>query len=148
MNQFFTSGGSKYWSFSFSISPEYSLEELMLKLKLRYFGHLMRRTDSLEKALMLGRIEGRSSRGCHPTISSSVVSFSSRLQSFPASGSFQMSQLCNRWPKYWSFSFSINSSVFFIVQLSHPYMTTRKTIALTRWTFVGKVMSTDFRVAL
>ena len=40
------------------ISPEYSLEGLMLKLKLQYFGHLMRRTDSLEKTLMLGRIEG------------------------------------------------------------------------------------------
>ena len=89
------------------------------------------------------------------------------------------SVLCIRWPKYWSFSFSISPfneysgltsfrmdwldllvvqgtqsllqhhsskasvlwhSVFFIVQLSHPYMTTGKTIALTRWTFVGKVM--------
>ena len=40
------------------ISPEYSLEELMLKLKLQYFGHLMRRTDSLEKTQMLGKIEG------------------------------------------------------------------------------------------
>jgi len=45
------------------ISPEYSLEGLMLKLKLQYFGHLMRRTDSLEKTLMLGRIEGRRRRG-------------------------------------------------------------------------------------
>ena len=93
-----------------------------------------------------------------------------------------------RWPKYWSFSFSISPSneysglvsfrmdlldllavqgtlksllqhhsskasiiwhsAFFIVQLAYPYMTTGKTIALTRWTFVGKVMSTDFRVAL
>ena len=42
-----------------NISPEYSLEGLMLKLKLQYFGHLMQRTDSLEKALMLGKIEGR-----------------------------------------------------------------------------------------
>ena len=41
------------------ISPEYSLEELMLKVKLQYFGHLMRRADSLEKTLMLGKIEGR-----------------------------------------------------------------------------------------
>ena len=41
------------------ISPEYSLEGLMLKLKLQYFGHGMRRTDSLEKTLMLGKIEGR-----------------------------------------------------------------------------------------
>ena len=45
------------------ISPEYSLEGLMLKLKLQYFGHLMRRTDSLEKILMLGRIEGKRRRG-------------------------------------------------------------------------------------
>ena len=41
------------------ISPEYSLEALMLKLKLQYFGHLMQRTDSLEKTLMLGKTEGK-----------------------------------------------------------------------------------------
>ena len=45
------------------ISPEYSLEGLMLKLKLQHFGHLMQRTDSLEKTLMLGKIEGRRRRG-------------------------------------------------------------------------------------
>ena len=45
------------------ISPDYSLEGLMLKLKLQYFGHLMQRTDSLEKTLMLGNIEGRRRRG-------------------------------------------------------------------------------------
>ena len=45
------------------ISPEYSLEGLMLKLKLQYLGHLMRRTDSLEKTLMLGKIEGKRRRG-------------------------------------------------------------------------------------
>jgi len=45
------------------ISPEYSLEGLMLKLKLQYYGHLMGRTDSLEKILMLGKIEGRRRRG-------------------------------------------------------------------------------------
>ena len=45
------------------ISPEYSLERLMLKLKLQYFGHLMRRTNSLEKMLMLGKIEGGRRRG-------------------------------------------------------------------------------------
>ena len=96
--------------------------------------------------------------------------------------------LCIRWPKYWSFSFSISPSnehsglisfrtgwldllavqgtlksllqhhsskasilqcsAFFIVQLSHPYMTTRKTIALTGWTFVGKVMSLLFNMLL
>ena len=120
------------------------------------------------------------------TISSSVIPFSSRLQSFPASGSSNESALHIRWPKYWSFSFNISPSnehsgliffrmdwldlpavqgtlkslfqhhssktsilrcsPFFIVQLSHPYMTTGKTIALTRWTFVGKVLSLLFNV--
>ena len=46
------------------ISPEYSLEGLMLKPKLQYFGHLMRRTDSFEKTLMLGKMESRRRRGC------------------------------------------------------------------------------------
>ena len=108
---------------------------------------------------------------CHPTISFSVVPFSSCLQPFPASGSFLMSILCIRWPKYWSFSFSSSPSneysglfsfgidwfdllavqgtlksllqhhsskasilwcsTFFIVQVSHPYMTTGETIELT-----------------
>ena len=45
------------------INPEYSLEGLMLKLKVQYLGHLMRRVDSLEKTLMLGKIEGRRRRG-------------------------------------------------------------------------------------
>ena len=45
------------------INPEYSLEGLMLKLKLQYFGHLMQRTDSFEKTLMLGKIEGRRRKG-------------------------------------------------------------------------------------
>ena len=45
------------------ISPEYTLEGLMLKLKVQYFGHLMQRADSLEKSLMLGKIEGRRRRG-------------------------------------------------------------------------------------
>ena len=122
------------------------------------------------------------SQWCHPTISSSVAPFSSRLQSFPASGSFQMSQLFasggqsigvsastsvlpmnpQDWsPLGWTGWISLQSkglsrvllqhhsskasilrcSAFFISQLSHPYMTTGKTIALTRWTFVGKVMS-------
>ena len=47
------------------ISPEYSLEGLMLKLNLQNFGHLMQRTDSLEKSLMLGKTEGRKRRGRH-----------------------------------------------------------------------------------
>ena len=106
------------------------------------------------------------SQGCHPTISSSVTHFSSCLQSFPASGSFPVSQFfCIRWPKDQSFSFSISPSneysglvsfriewfdlavqgtlkrllqhhnlkasilqhlAFFMVQLSHPYMTTER----------------------
>ena len=49
-------------SFLKEINPEYSLKELILKLKLQYFGHLMQRTDSLEKTLMLGKIVGRRSR--------------------------------------------------------------------------------------
>ena len=122
-----------------------------------------------------------SSRWCHPTISFSVIPFSSRLKSFPASVFSNESILHIRWPKYWSFSFSISPSneysglisfrmdrldlravqgtlkslsqhhsskasilwhsAFFIVQLSDSYMTTGKAIALTKWTFVGKLMS-------
>jgi len=67
------------------ISPEYSLEGLMLKLKLQYFGHRMRRTDSLEKTLMLGRIEGGRRRGrqrmrCLDGITDSVDMNLSKLQ--------------------------------------------------------------------
>ena len=51
------------WSILKEISPEYSLEGLMLQLKLQYFGHLMRRTDLLEKTLMLEKIEGERRRG-------------------------------------------------------------------------------------
>ena len=118
-----------------------------------------------------------SGQWCHPAISSSVVPFSSCPQFLPASVFSNESTLRMRWPKYWSFSFSIiaskehpglisfrmdwldllaaqgtlksllqphsskasilRRSAFFTVQLSHPYMTTGKTIALTRWTFVG-----------
>ena len=52
-----------YQSILKEIIPEYSLEGMMLKLKLQYFGHLMQRTDSLEKTLMLGKIKGRKKRG-------------------------------------------------------------------------------------
>ena len=54
---------AEYQSTLKEISPDYSLEGLMLKLKLQYFGHLMRRTDSFEKTLMLGKIEGGRKRG-------------------------------------------------------------------------------------
>ena len=121
------------------------------------------------------------SQYCHPTISSSVVPFSSHPQSFPASGSFPMSRLFESggqsvgasflasvlpmntqdwFPLGWTGWISLQSkglfksllqhhsskasilqhSAFFIVQLSHPYMTTGKTIALTRWAFAEKVM--------
>ena len=127
------------------------------------------------------------SQWCHPTISSSVVPFSPCLQSFPASGSFQMSQLFTSggkstgvsasasvfpmniqdWsPLGWTDWISLQSKglsrlfsnttvqkhqffgaqLFFVVRLSHPYMTTGKTIALTRQTFVGKVMSLPFNM--
>ena len=54
---------SKEMSVLKEINPEYSLEGLILKLKLQYFGHLMQRADSFEKTLMLGKIEGRRRRG-------------------------------------------------------------------------------------
>ena len=121
---------------------------------------------------------------CHPTISFSVVPFSSLLPSIRIFSNKSVFHI--RWPKYWSFNFSISPSnkcsglisfrmdwldllavqgtlksllqhhsskasilhhsAFFIVQLSHPYMTTGKTIALTRWAFVGKVMSLIFNM--
>ena len=56
------------------------------------------------------------------------------------------STLRTRWPKYWSFSFSISPSNEYSVQLSHPYVTTGKTIALTRQIFIGKVMSLLFNM--
>ena len=67
------------------ISPEYSLERRMLKLKFQYFGHLMRKTESFEKTLMLGKIEGRRKRGqqrmrCLDGITNSVVMDLSKLR--------------------------------------------------------------------
>ena len=125
------------------------------------------------------------SRWCHPAISSSVAPFSSCPQSFPASGSFPMSQLFSSGGQNigvsasasvlpmntqdssllgWTGWISLQSkglsrvfsnttvqkhqfdSAFFTIQLSHPYRTTWKTIALTRWTFVGKIMSLLFNM--
>ena len=118
------------------ISPQYSLEGLMLKLKLQYFGHLMRRTDSLEKSLMLGKTEGGSRRGRQnmrllDDVANSIDMSLDRLQELvmpskhlilccpllllpPLPPSIKVfsndSALLNRWPKYWSFSFNINPS--------------------------------------
>ena len=126
------------------------------------------------------------SRWCHPTVLSSVIPFSSCLQSFPASGTFPVSQLFpsggqsigvsasasvlpmniqDCFPLGWTGWISLQSkglksilqhhsskasilqcSAFFIDKISHPNMTTGKTIALTRWTFVGKVMSLLFNM--
>ena len=128
------------------------------------------------------------SHWCHPSISSSVVPFSSCPQSYPPVLRVfsNESALRIRWPKYWNFSFNISPSneysglislridwldllavqgtlnsllqhhsskasilwcsAFFIDKLSHPYMTTGKTIASTRWTFFGKVMSLFFNM--
>ena len=123
---------------------------------------------------------------CHPTIYSSVIPFSSHLQSFPASGSFPMRQFFTSggqnigasalasvlpmniqdwFPLGWTGWISLQSkglsrvvsnttvqkhqffsATFFMVQLSHPYMTTRKTTALTRRTFISKVMSPLFNM--
>ena len=121
---------------------------------------------------------------CHPTISSSVIPFSSDLQSFPTSGSFHESALHIRWPRYWSYNFSISPSneysdwfplgytrwislqskglsrIFSNTTVQKHYLvlsflyspiltaihTTGKTIALTRWTFVDKVMSLLFNM--
>ena len=91
------------------ISPGCSLEGMMLKLKLQYFGHLMRRMDWLDLFAVQGTLK-------------------TLLQHHSSKASI-----------LWH-------SALFIVQLSHPYITTGKTIALTRWTFVSKVMSLRFNM--
>ena len=60
---YLTTASLYLWTAFTYFNPEYSLEGLMLRLELQYFGHLMQRTDSLEKTLMLGKIEGRRRRG-------------------------------------------------------------------------------------
>ena len=82
------------------INPEYSLEGLMLKLKLQYFGHLMRRVDSLEKTLMLGGIEGRRRRGRQRM---------RWLDGITDWMDMSLSELF-MWLKYWGFSFNIRPS--------------------------------------
>ena len=118
------------------INPEYTLEGLMLKLKLQYFGHLMQKTDSLEKTLMLGKIEGRRRRGPQrmrwlDAITNSLSSLKrTSIKSVMPSSHLILcrpllllppippsitvfsheSVLHIRWPKYWSFSFNSSPS--------------------------------------
>ena len=125
-----------YQSILKEINPEFSLEGLMLKLKLQYFGHLTQRTDSLEKTLMLGKIAGRRRRGRqrmrrlvgitnsrsllkpmsiewvmpsnHPILCHPLLLLPSV---FPSIRVFANElHLCMRWPKYWRFSFNISPS--------------------------------------
>ena len=131
------------------INSEYSLEGLMLKLKLRYFGHLKQRADSFQKTLMLGKIEGRRRRGeqkmrwWYGITDSMDVSFSFCISpSKEHSGliSFRMDwdllavqeTLKSLLQHHSSKASILQHSAFFMVQLSHPFMTTGKIIALTR----------------
>ena len=102
MNQFFPSGGQKYWSFSFSISSSNE-----------YSGLIFFRMDWFDILSNQGTVQG--------TLKSFLQHHSSKAS-------------------------ILQCSAFFMVQISHPYMTTGKTIALTRWTFVGKVMSLLFNM--
>ena len=76
------------------ISPEYSLEGLMLNLKLQYFGHLMQRTDSLEKTLMLGKTEGRRRRGRQRMRWLDGITDSVEFEQAPGDGAGQGSLAC------------------------------------------------------
>ena len=182
----------KYWNFSFSISPSnehwglisfrmdwLDLPAVQGTLKSLLQHHSSKTLIFQHSAFFIVQLSCPSSWWCHPTILSSVP-FSSHLQSFPASGSYQMSQFfasggqsigvsasasvlpmnIQGWfPLGWTDWISLQSkglsrvfsnttvqkrSAFFRVQLSHPSMTTGKTISLTTHTFVGKVMSLLF----
>ena len=107
------------------ISPEYSLEGLMLKLKLHYFGYLIQRTDSFEKTLMLEKIEGRRRRG--PQRMRWLDGITNSKPGMLQSGGSQRMGRDSATELY-----------------SHLFMTNGKTIALTMRTFVGRVISLLF----
>ena len=175
----------KYWNFSFSISSvQFSHSVVCDSLRPHKPQHTRPPCPSPVPGVHPNPCP--SNRWCHPAILSCFVPFSSWPQSFPASLSFQMSQLfastgqsievsasaistsnehpglisfrmdwldllavqgtLKSLPQHHSSKASIWCSAVFIVQLSHPYMTPGKTIALTRWPFVGKVMSLLFNM--
>ena len=136
--------------------------------KFQYFGHLRQQTDSFEKILMLGKIKSKRRRGQQSLVFSNELALHIRWPkyssfSFNISRSNEYSGLISfrigwldllvvqgplksllPWPS--SKASILQCSVFFIVQISHPYKTTGKTIALTRWTFVIKIISLLFNM--
>ena len=167
---------SQHWKFSFRKASSVQFSSLVMSNSLRLHGLQYARLPCPSPTPRACSNSRPSSRWCHPTISSSVVPFSSCLQSFPASGgdqsigtsasasvlpmniqdwfllgltsliSLQSKGLKSLLQSHSSKASILQHPAFFIVQLSHPYMTTGKTVSLTRWTFVSKVTSLLFNM--